>query len=466
MPNVADDIGFNFDNDVLPDHAFSHPVEPRSETDDIAIHQDPEVAEPEVEEDEEIVTGTAPQRATRTRVVPFDDPAEVPNRTLAEWNDNYLEFMEVARMEKLGKISVTQAKRNAAYWVLDQGLGEVASNFREDYEEHPLAIFSGQEFIDSLVGPPRQAESRKRSASAVEEDNAADGSQRSKKTRTQSRDRSPSTQRGRHDPQAMDRDELGITLGDEDVEVEVGRGEQAPLSDHLSDMPWNANAYASSRAGSVRRGLSAAGASSSMHGRGTFDVNLPSSNVKRVSQLIRESPLDRRRRMMQPSVHGESTNGDDTDHMSLGGGFELDDDDLDARLAGDPNEEFELNISVGDAITQDSATNRWVSENLEQEAFNFLGFLRTSIQKKEKEGVVAIDDGGSASTTFEELLPLDGNDQMVAAQGLLHVLSLATKGLINVRQHEAFGTISLSIVDGTKEDLDGGDAEADEDDEL
>lgn len=398
--------------------------------------------------------------------MPFDDPAELPNSTLAEWNDNYLEIMEIAREEKWGKISAMQAKRNAAYWILDQGLGDVASNFREDYEHHPLAIFSGQALIESLVGPPKRPLSRKRSASAITGDEVVSGSQRSKRARTAPIDRSPSTQKGRGEAQVIEEDDLGISLADDDVEVEVGRGEQVPLPDHLSDMPWNTNAYASSRAGSAQRGLSVAGASSSMHGRGTFDINLPSSNVKRVSQLIRESPLDRRRRMIQSSVHGESSNGENIDLMSLGGGFDMDDEDVDAQLAGDPNEDFELSLPVEAEDTQVSATNRWVSENLEQEAFNFLGFLHTTIQKKEKEGVVEVDDEDHVSMTFQELLPLADNNEMVAAQGLLHVLSLATKGLINVRQDEAFGAIELSIVGMVAGDLEEGEAEGGEADEL
>lgn len=435
--------------------------EPRPESGTTANQQAAEEFESETNEDGDILTGTAHQRVTKTRVVPFDDPPEVPNRVLAEWNDSYLDFMEIARVEKMGKISATQAKRNAAYWILDQGLGDVASNFREDYEQHPLAIFSGQDLIDSLLVPTRQAGSRKRSASAIGgDDNGDEGSQKSKKARTESADRSPSAQGRRGELQAMDEDELGIALGDEDIEIEVCRGEQAPLSDHQSDMPWNA--YVSSRAGSVRRGLSVAGASSSMHGRGAIDVNLPSSNVKRISQLIRESPLDRRRRMMQSPVLGGSSNQDNTDSMSLGGGFELEDHDLDARLAADPDEEFELNDPVEASSTQDTATYRWDSENLEKEAFNFLDYLYTSIKKKEQGRVVEIDAEENTSMTFAELLPTNSIYEVAAAQGLLHVLSLATKGLINVRQDVAFGDINLSIVGEMFEEAGDGNEEVNE----
>lgn len=410
----------------------------------------------------EVVTGTAPQHAGRTRAVPFDDPAEVPNRTLAEWNNDYLYHMESARSDKLGKISVAQAKRNAAYWILDQGLGEIAANFREDYEEHPLAVFSGQGLIDALVGPVEQRENKKRSATVLGEVSNPEGSQGSKRARTQSITRAPSIQVGRGEFRPGDEDDLGITLDEEDFEAQVGRGEQVALSDHFSDMPWNA--YASSRAGSVRMGMSAAGASSSAQARRTVDVYLPSSNVKRVSQLIRESPMERRRRMMHSSVHGGSSQ-DNNELMSLGGDFEMEDDDLDARLAGDPDEEFELNLPLGDPSTEDSATNRWISEKLEREAFNFLDFLRTTIRHKVDTGVEQQDMTQDSVVTFEELLPLDSNNEIVAAQGLLHVLSLATKGLINVKQDEAFGSIELGVISHIGDEF-GEEGAAGEPDEL
>lgn len=358
--------------------------------------------------------------------------------------------MDSARLENAVKISVAQAKRNAAYWVLDQGLGDVDSNFREDFEEHPLAIFSGQSLIRALIGPSGQPESRKRSASAIADNDAVDGSQTSKRVRSRSDEEARTTQGVNDEVQMLVDGDLGITIGDDDFEAEVGREEQAPLSDHPSDMPWNT--YGSSRPGSVRPGLSVAGASSSVQGRVTLDVNIPSSNLKRVSQLIRESPLDRRRRLLRESVFGGSSNQGDTGFGSVGGGFDINDDELDAQLAADPDEEFELYGPAADVSTQEAATSQWVAETLEKEAFNFLDFLHTKIQQKEKDENFEMDAEGATTTTFEDLLPLKHNSKIVAAQGLLHVLSLATKGLINVQQDEAFGHINLSVVGRTSAD--------------
>lgn len=166
--------------------------------------------------------------------------------------------------------------------------------------------------------------------------------------------------------------------------------------------------------------------------------------------------------MMQSPVLGGSSNQDNTDLMSLGGGFELEDDDLDARLAASPDEEFELNDPVEASSTQDTATHRWDSENLEKEAFNFLDYLYTSIKKKEKGRVVEIDAEENTSMTFAELLPTKSINEVAAAQGMLHVLSLATKGLINVRQDVAFGNITLSIVGEIFEEAEDGNEEVNE----
>ena len=52
---------------------------------------------------------------------------------------------------------------------------------------------------------------------------------------------------------------------------------------------------------------------------------------------------------------------------------------------------------------------------------------------------------------FATLLDPEMNSKVVAAQGLLHCLALATKGLLSVRQEEDFGDIWLSVVGGVRQ---------------
>lgn len=59
--------------------------------------------------------------------------------------------------------------------------------------------------------------------------------------------------------------------------------------------------------------------------------------------------------------------------------------------------------------------------------------------------------GGAAASNsvfFEELLAPTQNTKIVGAQALLHVLALATKGLIEVEQQEDYGPIKLGVVAG------------------
>lgn len=206
-------------------------------------------------------------------------------------------------------------------------------------------------------------------------------------------------------------------------------------------MPWNTYA-ASSRAGSIRPAPSAAGVSSSVGGPGPFDIAPPSVS-RRISRLISESPLERRRLGLSSQV-GSLVLQEDTDVGGDGDDFDIEDSELDRRLAGNLDEDFELYGPAAAVSTQEAADSQWLAATLEQEAFNFLSFLETTIQQKEAENELKTDE--QQMITFEELLPSQENTNVVAAQGLLHVLSLATKNLIRVRQTEDFGDIMLGVV--------------------
>lgn len=391
----------------------------------------------------------------KTKTIPVDHPAELQNRVLNEWNGNYLDFMREAHIENASKISITQAKRNAAYWVLDQGIGGVDSHFGSDSQEHPLAVFSGQALLDALIGPQAQSPSRKRARSATGND--GDDEAASRRVRS-----SPHGQEGvgieDDGLQIMADDGQGLTLGEDDFEPEVGRHEQPPMSEHQDSFPWNA--YASSkqgsRHGSARPAMSIMGATSSAGGRAGFDLPASSMGSKRVSRLIAESPLEQRRRLLRHSsiLYGSRRAQDDTGLGSADDNFGLDldisDTALDRELAGNlPNaDDFELYGPGAAVSTQQAADSQWLAATLEQEAFNFLDFLQTTIEGKQANLDDDDDNKGNVTVTFSELLPPENNSEVVAAQGLLHVLSLATKGLIIVRQEEDFGDIDMGVVPG------------------
>lgn len=384
--------------------------------------------------------------------MPNDHPAELQNRVLAEWNDHYLDIMEEAHIENAAKMSLAQAKRNAAYWVLDQGIGGVDAEFGADRETHPLAIFSGQSLLDVLMGPTTQASSRKRTRSATAEDDEDDAE--AKRVRSSPHGQDDVAADGGALQDIAD-DDPGTTFDDGEIEPQIGRHEQPPMSDHHDSMPWNtyASSRHGSRPGSVRPPMSVAALSSSVGGRAGLDFMPSSIGSKRVSRVVAESPLEQRRRLLRHSsvLSGNRQAQDDTGHGSPDDdfGFDLDvgDNTLDRQLAGnhENSDDFELYGPAAAVSTQQAADSHWLAATLEQEAFNFLGFLQTAIEEKR----VDMEDDEitrEVRVTLEELLPSEHSNEVVAAQGFLHVLSLATKGLITVRQEEDFGAIDIAVV--------------------
>jgi hypothetical protein len=95
-----------------------------------------------------------------------------------------------------------------------------------------------------------------------------------------------------------------------------------------------------------------------------------------------------------------------------------------------------------------------VREALSAEGENFLEFVTEAIvekrngaqpdvyDSKQQEDMIEVYD-----VTFEELLPPVENNKMIACQGLMMVLALGTKGMLDVQQHEGFGDINLRLTD-------------------
>lgn len=122
-------------------------------------------------------------------------------------------------------------------------------------------------------------------------------------------------------------------------------------------------------------------------------------------------------------------------------------DDEDEFL-GDPNlsnskmlSDFQLYGPAAGVSTQTAAESQWIRATLDHESNNFLEFLKFEIAGKDS-------NEGERSVLFEELLPPPQHTNIVAAQALHHVLALATKGLIRVKQDEHYGPIALSLLAG------------------
>ena len=218
-----------------------------------------------------------------------------------------------------------------------------------------------------------------------------------------------------------------------------------------NSMPWNV--LASSRAGSARP---AAYTSSAGAAHGGFDPALGPPSAARGHRLTTASPLFGRGKQGLTRYSSLEIPGPAQTSGDLGtfddDGFQLPD------LGGD--EEFELHGPAAGVNTQQADNSQWLANTLEDEANNFFAFLQAQIEQRypvlekpesqELGSDVGDEAGRHGVVTFEELLPPASNSKVVGAQGLLHVLTLVTRGAVAVKQDDDFGEIEVSIVPGAR----------------
>lgn len=368
-------------------------------------------------------SAAAPQRrALPARLARIDQRTELQNKDLGEWNTNYLDNMAQLKQAKQSR-AIAQAKHNAAFWVLGQGIGGVETNFGQDPEPHPLAVFSGQNLLAALLGPDgsRSPTSSKRARSS------STSSEERRRVRARTADYENVAREPADDGQTMGfGDEEGIMVQGEDFnpESEVGRRAGSSIPDIASVLPWNRSG---SHQGSAQPLISAVyGISSSVGGPGSGMKFGPGNVMAGLrSRMASSSPLGGKGR--QPM--------DLDDLKNLAGQNPADEDAL--TLDDDAFEQYGPAAAVD---TQTAAQSQWMRSTLESEAQNFLGFVETQLIARGEDGQLA------ESVTLDQLLPPTENSGVVAAQALLHVLALTTKGLLEVEQEDAFGDIVLKIV--------------------
>jgi meiotic recombination protein REC8, fungi type len=342
----------------------------------------------------------------------------------------------LARTKEQSK-SAAQARKNAAYWILDQGIGGVAANFGDDQFPHPLSVFSGQDLLDALLAVPASPTGSKR-ARSQSADLDEDGEGRRVRPRA---DDGEEIGRGEEGP-IMGSDDDGIVIQDDDfnrdIESEVGRQAPPSLKDQSSAMPWNV----SSKAGSLQRfGSAGPGISSSLRGPGGSQLGPPSVLSGRRSRLLTSSPLGGKGARL-PSLAIQSDIGSVDD-----GGFMLGDDEMEFESEDlTKAQQFELHGPSTAVNTQVAAQSQWLKNTLEDEAYNFLSFLQTQIEDRGAEQQEGEESTSPKTITLKELLPPEQNSKMVGAQALLHVLALTTWGLIQIEQEDAFGDITMRVV--------------------
>ena len=423
------------DHDILPEgEAFSSATRQAS---------DEHTPSSESENRESSSTAGAPMRCKRraARTIPLDQTMELRNSDLSRWNTEYLKNMAEAMRIKVQHKAITQAKRNAEFWIWGSGIGNIGRRFGYSEIKTPLDMFYGDALFEALTGINRAATAGQKRDRDSGIDEATEGESR------RIRRRSDEDQVGRGDDMELD-EGVFAPMGDE--YVEMPRDAPSALDDQqlFSTMPWNISA--SIRGSSVTRGRSAlpsgfptsAGGPSSLGG-------LLSSLGRRGSRTVSASPLYGRG---QPGGLEALRSLEGEDEFGILGG-----DDFSYLGAG---AEDDLNLYADPPLIEPQ-TSQKVRDALDAEGINFLAFVHDGIQEKRKRlreelgvGFLQVEAAADpGEVLFEELLPPLTNMRVVAAQALLHTLALATKGLLTVRQDEHFGEIGLRIVE-TIEDAD------------
>ncbi|XP_014552613.1 hypothetical protein COCVIDRAFT_109816 [Bipolaris victoriae FI3] len=377
-------------------------------------------------------TLTAPMRRRRVpRAIPADTATELRNKDLIDWGANYLKNMKAATQQKIHNRALTQAKKNAEHYVWGSGLGGIGHRIprREGYS--PFEMFMGDKLFETITGMSRKVTGRKH-----DRDSGIDDATQEQARRVRQKSGEPEAAR------AADDEGFSMPLGDDEAAVELPR-EAAPALDdqHIfSAMPWNMSASA--------RSSSAIPRSRRIGMTGSAD------HRRHGSRLVSASPLHGRGQSIPFDLNNLTSDAD-----FAGDGFGL------PGLSSDFPEVAAL-----------PNTDSQLPKVLSIEGENFITYIREKMkEKRDREQIETGVATDAEEITFEELLPPAENTKMVACHGLMMVLTLGTRDMLDIQQSEHLGDIHLrlsekarvleiiEISDGEESDRD---MEEEEDEEL
>jgi meiotic recombination protein REC8 len=356
-------------------------------------------------------TVSAPMRKKRrtARVLPIDSRMELRHKDLADWNADYLQNMDaIIKAKKHARIA-QQAKKNAEYFVWGRGLGGVAQHYANGTGPNPFEMFIGDNLFELATGISRKKGTKHSRDSGIDE--ATQNEARRVRQRTSEREE----EMGRGDE-----DEGFFQPGGD--EVEMPREAATALDDQqiFSSMPWNMSAS--------KHGSSAVPRSARL---GMTDQARPGSRPG--SRMVSASPLlGRSQALGLEALRSLESDGD----VALSG---------DEFAGPGPS-------SPPTVVPSPVKPSGRINEALSAEDANFLDFVNDAIVEKRDRAQANLNhrtDVAQATeidiVTFEELLPPVENNKMVACQGLMMVLLLGTKGMLDVQQLGDFGDINLKL---------------------
>lgn len=347
-----------------------------------------------------------------------DAATHVSREEFKGWTANYVARTEEARKAP-HHTTTAQAKKNAYNLTFGMGIMGIGVLNRIPGLDHPLAqIFAGDEFKSIVMGDPEEAEEsrarRRRSAS-----DAFGEEEEDEERRVRARlEGYPEQERpvGRNDEQgAQVIDDPMIMFGD-DLLPEVGREQPgSAMSDHRrsSNAPWNRPS--SAVPSSIRSQKGPEG------GRHT----------------VEGSPLVGRGSILP------------TDPKFSDGNMPLFGSDGFGPLPGDGQDlgfSSEFGAHAG-APVQEASTSQFMRDALDREGRNFLGFVENVAADRGEDDE---HDEDRRWVEFDGLFEPQDRTRAVVAQAFLHVLTLATKGQIKVKQDAQeknipFGEIRVGV---------------------
>jgi meiotic recombination protein REC8 len=422
LPGDAMDIDLPIFGDDLPEGDAFSSAGPHQGSDQVEfIHSTSTVSAP------------MRKRKRNPKILPVDTRMELRHKDLAEWNADYLQIMDaVVKSKKQGRVA-QQAKKNADYFVWGRGLGGIAQNYAGVDGPNPFDMFIGDNLFELATGVSR----KKVAGTKHGRDSGIDDETQNESRNVRQKTGELEEEMGR----GQDDEGFFIPGGDE---VELPR-EGVTALDELqvySSMPWNQSAS--------RHGSSAIPRS----GRpGVMDQGKPSSRPG--SRMVSASPLHGRGQPLGPDA------------------LRILESEVDNDMGGDEYAQPGPSSSPMRIASPVKPTMR-VNVALDAEGNNFLDFVIDAIGEKRNRAQVDLSQAEAATDTdlitFEELLPPHENHKMVACQGLMMVLSLGMKGMLDVQQSEGFGDINVKLTEKAKasqavEISDGDGSEEDEDEE-
>ena len=380
-----------------------------------------------------------PQRRKRVaKSIPLDKRTELRNSELLAFQHDYLSRMDKLNEKRLSAKALSLSKKNADWFTSGGGIGGIGFEVRRMGLDHPLAALCGQSLYDMLTGADVVSSTNKRDHANMAADDEHEPERRV-------RQRSDEDGRGAESAPMFEDGGLDVGAGDEEHDIEAGRiaaqhtiSEPPSAGDLAGVMPWNITVAG----GSSHRTLSSmqpAHLSRQL-------ARLESQRVRSRSRLTSASPLHGRGHIPSRQVSLLRDLPPGAGSSSMGGGEVEMLEDIGGSAVMGPETQFQMFGPAAAVDTQTANQSQFIRAALDTESTNFLSFLEHTVAERG----IDVDVNGihrgpndarqrdrsyfKKAVTFEQLLPSETNNRIVAAQGFLHALTLASRGLAWMRQ--------------------------------